>query len=191
MEPWYTVKLPIHSRPAEGKPSPLFVLEPRKATDGDMPEFKRVYDIHNLSGQVEIRGGHRHPPGGKREIIRCLHGSLRVELHHPKRCGVVNLMDPGTALVIGPDVWHEVSLSVGAVLLSCATTEFDVKESTPTACPARTATTAFDRSHGRFSFFRMRAMSSTVSQAQEAPKPVLSMSKGATGRGSFRNISMT
>jgi hypothetical protein len=59
---WYLVKLPHHAGTEDDKPSPLYVLEPRKATGGRLTSFARVYDVHNRTGTTETRGGHRYPP---------------------------------------------------------------------------------------------------------------------------------
>ena len=115
----------------------MFVLEPRKATDARMTAFARVYDVHNRSDRTETRGGHRYPLMGKQTVLRCLLGSMRVELHHPEKCGVVTLDDPIDALVIHADVWHKVELGAGAIMLSCATTEFTPGETITTRLPCK------------------------------------------------------
>jgi len=94
-------------------------------------EAKRVYMITNDSSKPEVRGGHRHPPGGKLEFLICTKGAMTVELHHPARCGTVRLASPDEALVFGSDVWHKVTLEPGSQLLSVASTNFDPKEALP------------------------------------------------------------
>lgn len=125
--PWKLASLKTFT--SAEKPSPLFVAEFGVITDGLFETARRVYMVRNDGRKRESRGGHRHPAGGKLEFLICVAGKMSVRLHYPKACGRVRLSRPDQALVIASDVWHEVTLEPGAMLLSVATTNFDPAES--------------------------------------------------------------
>lgn len=124
--PWKLTRLKTFSSPE--KPSPLFVAEIGQLTEGLFEASRRVYMICNRSKGSETRGGHRHPAGGKLEFLICVSGVMSVRLHYPGACGRVGLFHPDQALVISSDVWHEITLEPGSMLLSVASTNFDPKE---------------------------------------------------------------
>ncbi|HMB26429.1 MAG TPA: FdtA/QdtA family cupin domain-containing protein [Patescibacteria group bacterium] len=121
---WKLLALPgiLKKEPKNGL---LILVEPGKL--GVFPNAPRVYYI--ISSEKSVRGGHYHPQGGKQEILICLQGEIEVKLHSQEACGSVMLSSPDKGVFIPCEVWHEVHMDPGAILLSLASTEFDFEES--------------------------------------------------------------
>lgn len=132
------VELPSFRTP--GKPGQLTVAEPAKIAAGFFPDdaAPRVYWIVNDTAAPSVRGGHLHPQGGKREILVALSGIVQVSLHAAEFCGEIVLDRPSQGLLMQNGIWHGVTLSPGAVLLSIASTLFHKDEAVtekPCRCP--------------------------------------------------------
>lgn len=124
--PWKLVTLPSHR--TVGKPGLLVLSETPKVTDGLFDTAPRNYWIVNDTSEPTTRGKHYHPRGGKQEYLVCLSGRAVVELHSQGGCDNVVLDRPDLALVIPSEVWHGVTLTPGAILLSTASTLYNSDE---------------------------------------------------------------
>lgn len=134
--PWRHVRLP-QMRDA-GRGGVLTVLELLDASAGVVPEARRVYTLANDQDAPIARGGHRHPAGGKQEILTVVRGWVRLDLHARGGCARVRLEDPADAVVVPSEVWHGVTPGPGAILLAIATTPYAAGESLaerPCRCP--------------------------------------------------------
>ena len=125
--PWKIVDL--QAIRTAGKPGLMVVTELPKHAAGLFETSPRTYFIVNDTDAWSARGGHRHPAGGKKELIVAVRGAVEFDLHSADACGREVLEDPGRGLLIPNDVWHGVRLSPGAVLLSIASTLYAPEES--------------------------------------------------------------
>jgi len=123
---WSLVTLPSYRT----KPGPLCVAEIVKIAPGFFPgdAAPRVYWVVNDTPERVVRGGHSHPPGGKREIMIVPMGKAVIHLHSPGRCGAVTLDAPDRALVLPNGIWHLVELEPASMLLAIVSTLFKVDE---------------------------------------------------------------
>jgi dTDP-4-dehydrorhamnose 3,5-epimerase-like enzyme len=127
------------------KPGALVVAHVAEVTGGLFANAPRVYWIINDSAAESVRGGHMHSPGGKEEFLVCLSGRAEIELHGPDFCEVLVLAAPDRALVIPAGVWHRITLSANAILLSVASTSFHAHEAIeglPCSCPRQNRSAA-------------------------------------------------
>lgn len=128
--PWRIVDLQTVSMP--DKPGLLAIAELAKIAPGFFPNdaAPRVYWIRGSQSEWDIRGGHYHPEGGKREMIVAIAGEIRFDLHAEAACGQVTLNGrKQQGLLIPNGVWHGLRLSPAAVLLSIASTLYAPDES--------------------------------------------------------------
>ena len=121
-----------------GKPGLMVVAELPRHVAGLFEASPRTYFIVNDSDGWSARGGHRHPAGGKKELIVAVRGIIEFDLHAQDACGHETLDDPSQGLLIPNGVWHGVRMSPGAVLLSIASTLYAPDEALldkPCGCP--------------------------------------------------------
>lgn len=90
----------------------------------DIPfEIKRVYYIYDVDGDVR-RGFHSHK--NLKQVLICVHGSVKILLKTPKEEKTIVLDDPAKGLYIGSNVWREMyDFEDGAVLLVLASEHYD------------------------------------------------------------------
>jgi len=85
--------------------------------------IKRIYYIFDVGNEIR-RGFHSHID--LRQMLICLHGSVKILTKTPYEEAIVELNDPSKGLYIGPMVWREMfDFSTGAVLLVLASEYYD------------------------------------------------------------------
>ena len=119
----------IEMEEVRNKPGVMVIAEFTKLIPDLFTTVPRVYWIVNDTPNESVRGGHYHPPGGKQEMWVCFNGTANVKLHSVEGCGELALDSPSKVLVIPSKVWHEVTLSPGAILVSMASTLYSSHES--------------------------------------------------------------
>ena len=124
---WFELEPLTNKTPQRGA---MFVAELDEISHGLIGKAPRVYWVINDPAKPEDeRGGHYHPEGGKTEILFCMHGTMHVTLKEIDQEDVtITVNSPNKGIYIGPNVWHGVKMEGNAVLMSIASTNYQVDE---------------------------------------------------------------
>lgn len=89
-------------------------------------DVKRVYYIYEVDEKVR-RGFHSHLE--LKQILICVHGTVKILLKTPEDEKIVVLDNPSEGLYIGPDTWREMyDFEDGAVLLVLASEHYNEED---------------------------------------------------------------
>ena len=90
----------------------------------DVPfEIRRIYYIYDTLKTVK-RGGHAHK--NTQQLLICPYGVISIDLDDGFEKTTVNLDDPSKGLLLGGQIWHEMTWTIdGSVLMVAASSYYD------------------------------------------------------------------
>lgn len=114
---WSTLELPVLSAGLDGNLMFGEVLR-------HIPfEIRRFYVIYGIQNQAVVRGQHAHKD--LRQVLFCLHGTVKVSLNDGTETQTYLLDSPNKGIVMGPGVWREMSgMNDQTVILTVADREY-------------------------------------------------------------------